>query len=699
MGIFNTFPYSDGTDPTIPQTLYGDFSKLEFSVAPFTSKAIDNETFGTVVRPRVDLSWTNPSGDIFGFRLVRNQEGWSETEEDGQIILESFDPTTPALSTFTDQLDEIALIPGKYSYYSIWLLLADNSWYCSDKTYVLIPKSHNVVSPEGVELQSSEYKFASLIPRVFISEQQSATDEIDQTSELYRFLSGMAYTLDEILTFADLLAPSLAGKNNNPNFVLPLAKQLGIPTLPTASLKTQKRLIREAIYIQKQKGTENGISTFTEALTGFSPTVSVSPNLLLSLQESTFYNGVGNWKNVSSNLTLTPTIEAGTPTGEDYAVDSSWSGKYHTISTGGTSWLLGYDNPVLEGIPVSAETEYRFSLYAKGTGTGTTGLRVFFFNLNGEQITNHEPTYAAINSTWTEYTYNYTTPAGTAYLGLQIALNSPQNNKDYYWDMVQVAATSDVRSSEFHEARAVEIYLAPSKVNWVDNPSFADGVDNPLLDLGWEYTSNITPTYVSPTTVPGIKDNSEMLEITTPVSETWSAITNTSILPSGKFYTFSIYAKADGAEDISLDIQAWDAATSEVIVTPTSQPVQNTEAYSLTADWARYTVDLYIPSTSIDVKLAISVSGDGNGNVISLDDAQAEEAYKATDFFDGDYGARGAYWVGTENISKSIIYPNKFSKLGTLETELAKYLPLNTAFVITSGFETLTTVEVKGISS
>jgi hypothetical protein len=234
VGIFNTFTYSDGT-------LYGNLSKLEFSVEPFTCKAISNDVIGGVLRPRVDLNWANPSGTIFGFRIVRNQDGYSETEEDGHIILETLDPPLPDEQSFTDQLYAIPLLPGKYVYYTIWVLLADNSWYPSGGVYTLIPRAHSVISPEGVELKSSEYKFADLLPRVFTSSQQGTLDEIDQTSDLFTFLSGFAYTLDEMLTFADLLAPSLKGKNNNPNFVGVFSEQLGLPLLPNVSLKTQKR--------------------------------------------------------------------------------------------------------------------------------------------------------------------------------------------------------------------------------------------------------------------------------------------------------------------------------------------------------------------------------------------------------------------------------------------------------------------------
>jgi hypothetical protein len=137
MGIFNTFSYNDGT-------LYGSFSKLEFSVSPFTAVAITNSaTYSDVPNPKVELSWANPSGDIFGFRIIRNQEGFSETAEDGHKIYETFDPPLPPETVFTDVSYSVPLTSGKYVYYTIWLLMADNTWYPSAACFTLIPKNHN----------------------------------------------------------------------------------------------------------------------------------------------------------------------------------------------------------------------------------------------------------------------------------------------------------------------------------------------------------------------------------------------------------------------------------------------------------------------------------------------------------------------------------------------------------------------------
>lgn len=708
MGIFNTFQYSDGTNPAIPQTLYGNFSKLAFAVSPFTAVAITNNPYSdTLEDPAVDLSWVNPSGDIFGFRIVRNQEGFSETAEDGHIILETFDPVLPDLSTFTDVGYKIALTSGKYVYYTIWLLTADNSWYPAGACFTLIPKNHNMITPDGVVLQSSDYKMSALLPRAFTSVQKTPIDEIDRSSDLYNFLSGFAYTLDELLTYADLLSPSLNGRNNNPNFVVPFAYQLGLPFLPNTSIKTQKRLIRESTYLHKNKGTLLGISTFAEALTGFAPTVTVSPNLLLSIQDSTFYRGIGNWFNHMGGMLAT--IEASSiPIGmngeEPYAVDASWHGVITTTDTlvGVSCGLMNPETAQVDvlqlGIPVKSEATYEFSFYSTyldDPGSGSAGATpvMYWYDSNGNNLDNQAGDYLDLTSglgTLQKGISSFTAPENSAFAGIGMLFNHPGA---YALDMVQVREVVDTSVVGFHEARAAEIYLAPNKINWIENPSFVETTD--LDDVDWVYGGADIITYITPTTVPGVKDGSHMVKLeytTDPVDIS----AHTDNVPSDVYYTFSVYAKCEvSTATLSLYM---NAVSGGDIVNINGQDVTNSSEITLTTSWNRYFVTLFVPDTGVDVHLEVGISGEIS-NKIYLDAAQAEQGYTPTDYFDGSYSARGASWLGDPDDSASYLYNNKIQKIGTLETQLPEYLPMNTAFVITTGFTSPTEVMAKGFSS
>ena len=59
---------------------YGLTPKLAYSVEPMSINVLKfNEVY---------LSWQLPTGIFTRFRLVRNQNGWPETAEDGVVLYE-----------------------------------------------------------------------------------------------------------------------------------------------------------------------------------------------------------------------------------------------------------------------------------------------------------------------------------------------------------------------------------------------------------------------------------------------------------------------------------------------------------------------------------------------------------------------------------------------------------------------------------
>ena len=87
MALYNSFKYNDGT-------LYGDGSPLDYSASPVVATAIN---YG-----QVSLSYSVPTGGYIKFRIVRNQDGYPETSEDGKIIYETDLGEYPTGSTILD---------------------------------------------------------------------------------------------------------------------------------------------------------------------------------------------------------------------------------------------------------------------------------------------------------------------------------------------------------------------------------------------------------------------------------------------------------------------------------------------------------------------------------------------------------------------------------------------------------------------
>lgn len=704
MGIYNTFDWGDGT-------LYGDASKVAFSAAPLTATALGSTTYieptiidvvdGTpvignreVIRPQVKLHWTTPTGSYFGFRLVRNQDGFSEHEEDGQIIKEYFSVTATSVENkAVDEFNAVPLVEGRYAYYTIWLLLADFTWVIGAYTYCLVPKEHSIKTPEGNLYKTSERKFIESLPKVYTTQMQSYLDEVSDSSDLRTFMAGFSYTQDEILTFADLLIPDYSGNTTNPNMVDLQAHQLGLPKEPTLSIQRKKALVRNAFSINKYRGGIESIQLLVKSLSGFATNTYLSPNLLLSIQDSSFYKGVGNWK-IAANGVLTSNLTTGSTDlpvqTEVNSVDRSYTGKVIT-SASSVVMSLGTADPRLTGVPVNPGTEYQLSYYVKGSTNNVTPY-IKWYDQNGVIIGSAVAgTASSAGTSWSKKTLAATSPSTAAFAAIEVSFATAST---YYIDFIQFATTSDSRYDSYYEARGIDIRLSPTKVNYIKNPSMSSATS-------WTLTG-ATGVYTNDSTLPGIKlDGTKMSTITTTSPTAFSLVSSTdTIIKPGKFYTFSIYAnKASGTQAVDIKLEAIDDS-GNVLTSLTGEVSSRTlTSQTLTADWQRFSVPVFVYDSSDVIYLKATVSGTGTGSVINFDAAQIEEGYGSSDYFEGSYTSRGAYWTGTANNSISVMYRNKTPKINRMVFEVPNYLPMNTAYTITSGFNDVVVLETSGFSS
>jgi hypothetical protein len=88
-----------------------------------------------------------------------------------------------------------------------------------------------------------------------------------------------------------------------------------------------------------------------------------------------------------------------------------------------------------------------------------------------------------------------------------------------------------------------------------------------------------------------------------------------------------------------------------------------------------------------DLRVKIYGTTVGSGVTIQLDQAQLEDGYAATNYFDGSIPNIGAGWTSgnaNENNSTSYLYPNRVTKLLRLNTEISNYLPINRPYFVIS---------------
>lgn len=598
---------------------YGEVPAGTFSVDPFTLRVIGYK--------EVYLYWRMPvgiNGSILRFRLVRNQDGFPDTPEDGVILLDTADPSylngTNSFSSAGHNLPTISpdpsfrdgeanlyrptdptlaylgqqLIPGKYVYYSIWLLLSgDNgAWMQAGSVSGLLAEDHSralaAVSSSDRSMTTHD-RVMDLLPRVFTSVTNSPLDTVDTNSDLYNFLSAFSYTLDELFTFADLLLPHHLFTNLSATLLNAKAYEYGFTSENRASSKFQRRLVREAHAINSAKGTAASLKNVVESMTGYPAVITASPNLMLSTQDSTFRKGIGFWR-VQGPGTLATDNTTVPPTGEANSLDSGYTGKVVVPSAGTTVRIdNGNDFPITRGIPVAQNTSYSFSLYFQGTVASVVG-QITWYDSKANILGSSVAATLTSSAAWTKQTITAVSPAGATYAGVSLAFPTGT----FWIDLVQFAVST---ATTFSEARGVDVYLTASKFNLIINPSFG----NVTYTQGWSITGTPSNKTIGASPLdgpPGLQTGASFLGVTGGVSGNSASTRATDPLKagySGKFYTFSIYGKVPVANS---------AAASQTISLSASD-----SSKAVTAASGNGTTVTYISSNSYTAGQTVTVTG------------------------------------------------------------------------------------------
>lgn len=451
MPRYSTFDYGTGV-------YYGTSTTSTLSVSPFYAIAIDYE--------HIFLSWAMPTADYARLRLVRNHYNIPESPEDGTIV---FDTTNIPSGTVLRKIDGIApegeeskpvyfstgvqegeylksVIPlpsGRFIYYGIWILAEDQGgdlvWTLVSGLDILLAQDHATVlgntddtpenpNPNRTRTRSTHEKFMDLFPRVFTSETQSPLDEVKVGSDLYNFLAGITYTLDEVITYADLLLPDFTAGNYSSTLLNAQSYDKNLTLDNRISTLYQRKLVREATYINTRKGTKAALSTLVESMTGFNATLVDSPNLMLSNQDSTFRGGIGSWKSYAGCTLYARNFFAPiTDSTEPYIIDTRYTGQV-AIKTAG-AWLAnGIETPVTHGIPVTAGTEYSWSYYQKknsGAPTVNSYPEIHWFDIDGNLLKKDiDGSGTSVTTSWAQIASTHTAPIAAQAFVTQFEVSS-----------------------------------------------------------------------------------------------------------------------------------------------------------------------------------------------------------------------------------------------------------------------------------
>ena len=628
-------------------TTYGETPKIAYSVAPMSVQVINFH--------EVYVYWQPPSGNFSKFRLVRNQNGFSETAEDGYIVFEqsstdgsniSGQVTRNAFYDGQENPEQIAVESGRQVYYSVFLFTNAKIWVKAGSATAVVPKNTGATE-----------KILNLLPRVFTSEQISPLGTISEDSAIYKFLDGFAFSYEELLTDIELIRPTHGVDKASYSTIPGEDLNVGLSIEPNIPVVNQRRLIREAFYLYSHRGLKLGIEDYAESLTGYAPVASVSPNLLLTVQDSTFYSSVGNW--VATGATISSVTDM-VPATTGNQIDTTYTCK--VIASGSGSMTLGASSPSTKGIPVNPSTQYTFGCYLKSPASaGTITIAVQFFDKDGASTSSyHSGTATSANNTWKTTSVTATTDATSSYAILEISYSAAGT---YYVDQVSAQLGSAVT---YDEARAITLLLNPKKENYIKNPSFEVDAST------WSVTG---ATFSRDTDVP-VDGYSGTYSGKFVAAGAWSIKTVDKIpVDPGSYITASMYSKSADMSSMDMSLDVYDVSDTLLF--------SFTNTHNIMTTWMRDSISGLIPSDSTASYATLTFSG--TAGTLYLDMIQAEDTYEATDYFDGSMPEQfGAVWEGTPNASATLLYPSKLIKIPRLANTLNDWVPMNAWWRITT---------------
>jgi hypothetical protein len=755
MPRFNDFYYGTG----IGSAKYGNAAPLAFSAEPVTATAVGYDDIAltwtaptssaseTYVTFRVVRSQNGfPQTESDGFIIYQ-----SSGPPTAPTLNNPFHDTSINQSTGKIQFP---LIGGRFVFYRAWVQKSsDSSWVSAGSTYTLLPSPHNlgigrdskyVETNSGAGsligtdrlaffdpktnpfVSSTHQRFMDIFPKTIVSKSNSALDVsndsykgqkvntsgelglaivADETSDAFSdenalfpaFMSAFSFTMDEMLTFASLITPDTSVHWSSPSSILLGSQELGMTNDIDSVTTTQRRLLRNAVEIYSTKGTSPGLELYCQSLTGYDAVISETNNLLLSIEDSTFYSPgwetqydtavknntalppVGNWISDSTGLSLTITsTEVGTSnsyaensTNGKYVIDKVYAAKV-TPSATNQQISLGTISPIGTGIPVVAGTYYSLSLSYKTAGTSDSITTSFkWFDRAGVLIsaTTSSASTLTSGSAWTRLNVTpVQAPANARYLGITLKFAT---TAVVYLDLIQLEKVANGSSSPtpYQEPRGAIVALAPTKINLVKNPSFQTNTS---------YWTAATNSSITRSTLTG-RVVAGYVTLASTASTTISAGTDVMSVSAKESYSASAYV-SNSTTAFRLKVVFYDSSASPI----GSATYSTAKTPGAGSSWTRLSVSVKAPTNAVTAKLFVESSASVDSGVsVDVDDVQFEAATAATEYFDGTKIDNGAVWSGGTAQLQSGLYSAKSARLQRLQKELVDYVGLGTPFYVT----------------
>lgn len=238
--------------------------------------------------------------------LVRSSSGIPTSITDGTVVVNEL--TTPSYG-FSKAFVDSGLQTGRFYYYALFVVALQNSTPQAE-IYAL--------AGTGQGLVVTDYNFANTyrgwLPEWYLDADQELATGAQPDGPLSRFLGLIGYEMDWLRSEAETLS-TINNINTVSGAALPyLGANYGVTYEPELGMTRSRVLVKNAVFLYKNKGTANGIAAAASSFSGYGCDVTIGKNLGIQLDDSAFDRSVGHWQpsNASTILSLAP---AGTGSG------------------------------------------------------------------------------------------------------------------------------------------------------------------------------------------------------------------------------------------------------------------------------------------------------------------------------------------------------------------------------------------------
>jgi hypothetical protein len=437
---------------------------VEFDASPFTAKSVGYK--------RIELTWTPPTGDWSRIRLVRNTYGFPLSVDDGTVI--SDEPKNFSTGYFIDEgltPTGTGLKEATGYHYSLFVLETQSQTWIN---------AGNAVGISSKDFNSFNLMY-DYIPPVYKTTNLASVTDNAENPHLERFLRIFATDYDQYKTSANLLLNTYDTSVAYAPIIPVMMQQFGIAYEPELGLQQSRILLRNAVYINKSKGSFEGLRNFIKAFTGYDELTVMGKNLMLDYNDSSFEESIGRWALLSTNSEISransaevaPYSEPNLPNEFPNKVEGSL--KLKKISSfGDIEIACGKSAPKTRGVPVKEGFSYTFSVRTRAASNArSVYVDIIWYDRNGEEISRAGEGFEVneVGNWSTRVSSTNVSPVNAFFAVPYVRIEAVETNEIHYLDAAQLEENSEGATS-FEEARDVKIILKASRVNEFKNPSF-----------------------------------------------------------------------------------------------------------------------------------------------------------------------------------------------------------------------------------